>query len=135
MGTAGWPWGRLDSLEGKGESLLQGPASQHQLSKPSAQTLASKILHFFPLLAKPTWGGHGPTIPNLTNLIPKAFHPLPKTGVAADTPSPSCRELLGQHYTETHYSADGTEIMEKPDIQVRRLWGEQFSHSRGVPPC
>ncbi|NXL00545.1 ADAM8 protein, partial [Mesembrinibis cayennensis] len=27
------------------------------------------------------------------------------------------RELLGQHYTETHYSADGTEITEKPDIQ------------------
>ncbi|XP_009331062.1 PREDICTED: disintegrin and metalloproteinase domain-containing protein 8 [Pygoscelis adeliae] len=27
------------------------------------------------------------------------------------------KELLGQHYTETHYSADGTEITEKPDIQ------------------
>ncbi|NXL67385.1 ADAM8 protein, partial [Chordeiles acutipennis] len=27
------------------------------------------------------------------------------------------RELLGQHYTETHYSADGTEITEKPDVQ------------------
>ncbi|NXJ91957.1 ADAM8 protein, partial [Corythaixoides concolor] len=27
------------------------------------------------------------------------------------------RELLGQHYTETHYSADGTEITEKPDLQ------------------
>ncbi|XP_035748973.1 disintegrin and metalloproteinase domain-containing protein 8 [Egretta garzetta] len=27
------------------------------------------------------------------------------------------KELLGQHYTETHYLADGTEITEKPDIQ------------------
>ncbi|NXW11022.1 ADAM8 protein, partial [Fregetta grallaria] len=27
------------------------------------------------------------------------------------------RELLGQHYTETHYSANGTEITEKPDVQ------------------
>ncbi|KAM6130093.1 disintegrin and metalloproteinase domain-containing protein 8 [Phoenicopterus ruber ruber] len=27
------------------------------------------------------------------------------------------KELLGQHYTETHYSADGTEITEKPDVQ------------------
>ncbi|XP_071896359.1 disintegrin and metalloproteinase domain-containing protein 8 isoform X13 [Anas platyrhynchos] len=27
------------------------------------------------------------------------------------------RELLGQHYTETHYLADGTEITEKPDVQ------------------
>ncbi|XP_074965636.1 disintegrin and metalloproteinase domain-containing protein 8 [Phalacrocorax aristotelis] len=26
------------------------------------------------------------------------------------------KELLGQHYTETHYSADGTEIVEKPDV-------------------
>uniref|UniRef100_A0A663LKA7 ADAM metallopeptidase domain 8 n=1 Tax=Athene cunicularia TaxID=194338 RepID=A0A663LKA7_ATHCN len=25
---------------------------------------------------------------------------------SADAPSPTCRELLGQHYTETHYSAD-----------------------------
>lgn len=29
-----------------------------------------------------------------------------------------CRELLGQHYTETHYLADGREITEKPDVQV-----------------
>ncbi|KFW09618.1 Disintegrin and metalloproteinase domain-containing protein 8, partial [Eurypyga helias] len=27
------------------------------------------------------------------------------------------RELLGQHYTETHYLANGTEITEKPDVQ------------------
>ncbi|KFP64046.1 Disintegrin and metalloproteinase domain-containing protein 8, partial [Cariama cristata] len=27
------------------------------------------------------------------------------------------RDLLGQHYTETHYSANGTEITEKPDVQ------------------
>ncbi|XP_069652056.1 disintegrin and metalloproteinase domain-containing protein 8 isoform X4 [Haliaeetus albicilla] len=27
------------------------------------------------------------------------------------------KELLGQHYTETHYSASGTEITEKPDVQ------------------
>ncbi|NXO55458.1 ADAM8 protein, partial [Aramus guarauna] len=27
------------------------------------------------------------------------------------------KELLGQSYTETHYSADGTEITEKPDVQ------------------
>ncbi|NXT31724.1 ADAM8 protein, partial [Pelecanoides urinatrix] len=27
------------------------------------------------------------------------------------------RELLGQHYTQTHYSANGTEITEKPDAQ------------------
>uniref|UniRef100_A0A8C5TZR4 ADAM metallopeptidase domain 8 n=1 Tax=Malurus cyaneus samueli TaxID=2593467 RepID=A0A8C5TZR4_9PASS len=27
--------------------------------------------------------------------------------------------LLGQHYTETHYSSDGSEITEKPDTQVR----------------
>ncbi|NXH76940.1 ADAM8 protein, partial [Hydrobates tethys] len=27
------------------------------------------------------------------------------------------KELLGQHYTETHYSANGTEITEKPDVQ------------------
>ncbi|NWV37190.1 ADAM8 protein, partial [Grantiella picta] len=27
------------------------------------------------------------------------------------------RALLGQHYTETHYSADGSEITEKPDTQ------------------
>ncbi|NXF06456.1 ADAM8 protein, partial [Smithornis capensis] len=27
------------------------------------------------------------------------------------------RALLGQHYTETHYSANGTEITEKPDTQ------------------
>ncbi|XP_072725659.1 disintegrin and metalloproteinase domain-containing protein 8 isoform X3 [Ciconia boyciana] len=27
------------------------------------------------------------------------------------------KELLGQHYTETHYLADGTEITEKPDVQ------------------
>ncbi|NXT74083.1 ADAM8 protein, partial [Zapornia atra] len=27
------------------------------------------------------------------------------------------KELLGQHYTETHYSADGTEVTEKPDVQ------------------
>ncbi|NWS61601.1 ADAM8 protein, partial [Chunga burmeisteri] len=27
------------------------------------------------------------------------------------------KDLLGQHYTETHYSADGTEITEKPDVQ------------------
>ncbi|XP_021237519.1 disintegrin and metalloproteinase domain-containing protein 8 isoform X2 [Numida meleagris] len=27
------------------------------------------------------------------------------------------RELLGQHYTETHYLADGTEVTEKPDVQ------------------
>uniref|UniRef100_A0A8C3QZ28 ADAM metallopeptidase domain 8 n=1 Tax=Cyanoderma ruficeps TaxID=181631 RepID=A0A8C3QZ28_9PASS len=29
------------------------------------------------------------------------------------------RALLGQHYTETHYSADGSEVTEKPDTQVR----------------
>lgn len=91
----------------------------------------------FSLLAKPTRGGHGPTIPNLTNVIPRDFHPLPKIGITADTPSPSCRELLGQHYTETHYSADSTEITEKPDIQVQSwLCGEQFSCScLGVPLC
>ncbi|XP_010124495.1 PREDICTED: disintegrin and metalloproteinase domain-containing protein 8, partial [Chlamydotis macqueenii] len=27
------------------------------------------------------------------------------------------KELLGQHYTETHYLANGTEITEKPDVQ------------------
>ncbi|KAM6390481.1 LOW QUALITY PROTEIN: disintegrin and metalloproteinase domain-containing protein 8 [Pluvialis apricaria] len=27
------------------------------------------------------------------------------------------KELLGQQYTETHYSANGTEIVEKPDVQ------------------
>ncbi|NXG60508.1 ADAM8 protein, partial [Hemiprocne comata] len=27
------------------------------------------------------------------------------------------RELLGQHYTETHYSAEGVEVTEKPDTQ------------------
>ncbi|XP_075279400.1 disintegrin and metalloproteinase domain-containing protein 8 isoform X3 [Opisthocomus hoazin] len=27
------------------------------------------------------------------------------------------KELLGQHYTQTHYSANGTEITEKPDVQ------------------
>ncbi|XP_064369606.1 disintegrin and metalloproteinase domain-containing protein 8 [Dromaius novaehollandiae] len=27
------------------------------------------------------------------------------------------KELLGQHYTEMHYLADGTEIIEKPDVQ------------------
>ncbi|XP_051655576.1 disintegrin and metalloproteinase domain-containing protein 8 [Manacus candei] len=27
------------------------------------------------------------------------------------------RALLGQHYTETHYSADGTEVTERPDTQ------------------
>ncbi|NXD78382.1 ADAM8 protein, partial [Halcyon senegalensis] len=27
------------------------------------------------------------------------------------------RELLGKHYTETHYLADGTEITEKPEVQ------------------
>ncbi|XP_048801292.1 disintegrin and metalloproteinase domain-containing protein 8 isoform X6 [Lagopus muta] len=27
------------------------------------------------------------------------------------------RELLGQHYTETHYLADGTEVTVKPDVQ------------------
>uniref|UniRef100_A0A672V986 ADAM metallopeptidase domain 8 n=1 Tax=Strigops habroptila TaxID=2489341 RepID=A0A672V986_STRHB len=27
------------------------------------------------------------------------------------------KELLGQHYTETHYLADGTEVTEKPDVQ------------------
>ncbi|NXK75153.1 ADAM8 protein, partial [Amazona guildingii] len=27
------------------------------------------------------------------------------------------KALLGQHYTETHYLADGTEVMEKPDVQ------------------
>ncbi|NXX76833.1 ADAM8 protein, partial [Urocolius indicus] len=27
------------------------------------------------------------------------------------------RELLGRHYTETHYLADGTEITERPDVQ------------------
>uniref|UniRef100_A0A8C0VI12 ADAM metallopeptidase domain 8 n=1 Tax=Cyanistes caeruleus TaxID=156563 RepID=A0A8C0VI12_CYACU len=41
----------------------------------------------------------------------------PKQG-GADTPSPPRRALLGQHYTETHYSANGTEITEKPDTQV-----------------
>lgn len=47
-------------------------------------------------------------------------------------PLPTRRALLGQHYTETHYSADGSEITEKPDTQVRAgsggaafpaLWG------------
>ncbi|OXB75318.1 UNVERIFIED_CONTAM: hypothetical protein H355_008624 [Colinus virginianus] len=33
------------------------------------------------------------------------------------------RELLGQHYTETHYLANGTEVTVKPDVQV---WG--WSH-------
>ncbi|NXE15360.1 ADAM8 protein, partial [Lophotis ruficrista] len=27
------------------------------------------------------------------------------------------KELLGQHYTETHYLANGTEVTEKPDVQ------------------
>ncbi|NXL90111.1 ADAM8 protein, partial [Alectura lathami] len=27
------------------------------------------------------------------------------------------RELLGRHYTQTHYLADGTEVMEQPDVQ------------------
>ncbi|XP_033921411.1 disintegrin and metalloproteinase domain-containing protein 8 isoform X1 [Melopsittacus undulatus] len=27
------------------------------------------------------------------------------------------KALLGQHYTETHYLADGTEVTEKPDVQ------------------
>ncbi|NWT46773.1 ADAM8 protein, partial [Chroicocephalus maculipennis] len=38
------------------------------------------------------------------------------------------RELLGQHYTETHYSADGTEITEQPDVQDHCLYQ---GHVRG----
>ncbi|KAK4821218.1 hypothetical protein QYF61_015786 [Mycteria americana] len=46
------------------------------------------------------------------------------------------KELLGQHYTETHYLADGTEITEKPDVQVWGwLQGEQFSCSYGQDHC
>ncbi|XP_074448586.1 disintegrin and metalloproteinase domain-containing protein 8 isoform X2 [Larus michahellis] len=38
------------------------------------------------------------------------------------------KELLGQHYTETHYSADGTEITEQPDVQDHCLYQ---GHVRG----
>ncbi|NXV11719.1 ADAM8 protein, partial [Cepphus grylle] len=38
------------------------------------------------------------------------------------------RELLGQHYTETHYSADGMEVTEQPDIQDHCLYQ---GHVRG----
>lgn len=75
-----------------------------------------------------------PHPPNTTNFIPKAFHPLPYTRVTADTPS--CRELLGQHCTETHYSADSRELVEKPGVQIEGwLQEDWFSHSCGVMPC
>ncbi|NXV45058.1 ADAM8 protein, partial [Uria aalge] len=38
------------------------------------------------------------------------------------------RELLGQRYTETHYSADGTEVTEQPDVQDHCLYQ---GHVRG----
>ncbi|NXN40180.1 ADAM8 protein, partial [Rhinoptilus africanus] len=38
------------------------------------------------------------------------------------------KELLGQHYTETHYSPDGTEITEQPDVQDHCLYQ---GHVRG----
>ncbi|NWI47607.1 ADAM8 protein, partial [Picathartes gymnocephalus] len=40
------------------------------------------------------------------------------------------RALLGQHYTETHYSADGSEITEKPDTQDHCFYQ---GHVRGHP--
>uniref|UniRef100_H0Z2X8 ADAM metallopeptidase domain 8 n=1 Tax=Taeniopygia guttata TaxID=59729 RepID=H0Z2X8_TAEGU len=42
------------------------------------------------------------------------------------------RALLGQHYTETHYSADGSEITEQPDTQVGDHCFYQ-GHVRGQP--
>uniref|UniRef100_A0A8B9GHS6 ADAM metallopeptidase domain 8 n=1 Tax=Amazona collaria TaxID=241587 RepID=A0A8B9GHS6_9PSIT len=55
----------------------------------------------------------GPPCPTSS---PKLCFP-PSPGLTADAPSLPCRALLGQHYTETHYLADGTEVMEKPDVQ------------------
>ncbi|XP_037996560.1 disintegrin and metalloproteinase domain-containing protein 8 isoform X1 [Motacilla alba alba] len=40
------------------------------------------------------------------------------------------RALLGQHYTETHYSADGSEITERPDTQDHCFYQ---GHVRGQP--
>ncbi|NXP67609.1 ADAM8 protein, partial [Chloropsis cyanopogon] len=40
------------------------------------------------------------------------------------------RALLGQHYTETHYSADGLEITERPDTQDHCFYQ---GHVRGQP--
>ncbi|NXB93787.1 ADAM8 protein, partial [Vidua chalybeata] len=40
------------------------------------------------------------------------------------------RALLGQHYTETHYSADGSEITEQPDTQDHCFYQ---GHVRGQP--
>ncbi|NWX70446.1 ADAM8 protein, partial [Alca torda] len=38
------------------------------------------------------------------------------------------KELLGQHYTETHYSTDGTEVTARPDVQDHCLYQ---GHVRG----
>lgn len=78
--------------------------------------------HFIPSLPSPAGGITVPTC-------------SPPNGVAADTPSPPRRALLGQHYTETHYSADGSEITEKPDTQVGAgSGGEQPSQPCGAAP-
>lgn len=61
-------------------------------------------------------------------------HALPQSGVAADAPSPPRRALLGQHYTETHYSADGSEITETPDTQVRAGSGQSSFPPLWVQP-
>lgn len=60
---------------------------------PQLRPSLAKDCIFSPLPAKPAQGCHEPTIPNVTNFIPKAFHPLPKTGVTADAsshPAGSC---------------------------------------------
>lgn len=69
------------------ERLDSHPCHEHHFSKvrhhhtsnlsPQARPLIGKYFYFFSLLGKPIQGGHGPTTPNLTDLILKAFHPLP----------------------------------------------------------
>lgn len=110
----GWPEGGFASH----------PRPEHPFSKPWCHCTGDLTLspeHFIPSLPSPAGQVTAPTTP-------------PQSGGAADAPSPPRRALLGQHYTETHYSADGSEITEKPDTQVRAGCGGSSFHTPVAPP-
>lgn len=77
-----------------------------------------------------------PSLPNPPGGVGWSQSPpaLPQNGAAADGPSPRRRALLGQNYTETHYSPDGSETTEKPDPQVRAGPGGSGFASAGAAP-
>lgn len=84
----GWDsWGGIDSHPCRERHFSKVRCHHTSDLSPQLRPLLAKDCIFSPLPDKPTQGCHEPTIPSVTNFIPKAFHPLPKTGVAADAPS------------------------------------------------